>query len=294
MATKIRVGQINFNTDVDVSNHKITNLANPTTGSDAANKYYVDMLVQGIKVKEVVKVATTGNITLSGLQTIDGVSLSSGDRVLVWQQTDQTENGIYVASGSSWNRAEDANVGSELENAACWAVAGDTYAGIGFYCQSKNIEIGTTNIVFVQFQSVGSLVAGDGISIVANTISVKPVTNGGIDVSSSGVSVKTKTGGGILIDSDGLYVDMDTVKGTLYPAPTKFYVGDGSTATFNLDYEPHQFSTGTHAVVVSLNGLVLEEGSGKDYTVNKTAKTITFQPSAPSVNDIIIINYFKA
>jgi len=73
----------------------------PTNASDIANKQYVDQIAAGLSVKAPVIVATTANITLSGLQSIDGVTVAASDRVLVKNQTAPAENGIYVASASA-------------------------------------------------------------------------------------------------------------------------------------------------------------------------------------------------
>jgi len=81
----------------------------PTQDAHAATKAYVDNVTAGINFHQPVRVATTGNITLSGTQTIDGVSVVAGDRVLVKDQTDQKTNGIYVVASGSWTRATDAD-----------------------------------------------------------------------------------------------------------------------------------------------------------------------------------------
>jgi hypothetical protein len=94
--------------DFSMNAFKITNLADPTNDQDAATKYYVDTVAQGLDVKASVLVATTANITLSGAQTIDGVSVVAGDRVLVKDQTTQADNGIYVAATGAWARSADA------------------------------------------------------------------------------------------------------------------------------------------------------------------------------------------
>jgi hypothetical protein len=87
----------------------ITGLASPTNDSDAATKGYVDALAQGIDAKASVVVATTANITLSGTQTIDGVAVSVGDRVLVKDQSTASQNGIYLCASSTWTRTTDAD-----------------------------------------------------------------------------------------------------------------------------------------------------------------------------------------
>ena len=81
---------------VGLNSQKITGLADCTADSDAANKGYVDGVAQGLDIKDSVKVATTANITLSGTQSVDGVSLSADDRVLVKDQSTATQNGITL------------------------------------------------------------------------------------------------------------------------------------------------------------------------------------------------------
>lgn len=87
----------------------ITGVPNPVNDSDVANKAWVLSVATGFNLKNPVKCATTANITLSGTQTIDGVSVIAGDRVLVKDQTDAEDNGIYVVSASAWSRSTDAN-----------------------------------------------------------------------------------------------------------------------------------------------------------------------------------------
>ena len=79
---------------------------------NAANRE--SSLLQGSDFKGSVKVATTQNISLNGLLTIDGVELSQGDRVLVKDQTSRSENGIYIASSGSWSRSSDCNTDSKV------------------------------------------------------------------------------------------------------------------------------------------------------------------------------------
>lgn len=94
-------------------------------------------------------VATTGNITLSGEQTIDGV-LTSGSRVLVKNQTTQSQNGIYVSAAGAWSRSTDADAGSELEGAAVGVTQGTTQQNTVWLQTSDSINLGTTAIVWQQ------------------------------------------------------------------------------------------------------------------------------------------------
>lgn len=109
-------------------------------------------------LKPYVRVATTANITLSGLQTIDGVSLSAGDRVLVKDQTTGSQNGIWVASSSSWTRAKDADQNAELPpGAVIFASEGATNGNKLWVITNDSVVIGTTALAFI---GIGASVGG--------------------------------------------------------------------------------------------------------------------------------------
>ncbi|SVC15817.1 uncharacterized protein METZ01_LOCUS268671, partial [marine metagenome] len=90
-----------------------------TLVSALAAKTYIDNTRSGLEVKDSVVVATTANITLSGTQTIDGIAVTAGQRVLVKDQTTASQNGIYVVSASAWSRSTDADTADEL-NSGCF------------------------------------------------------------------------------------------------------------------------------------------------------------------------------
>lgn len=106
------------------------------------------------------RAATTAAITLSGLQTIDGVALLAGDRVLVKNQTDTTLNGIYAAASGNWVRTTDAQSNTQFfQGMAVMIATGNTWAGAIFQCTCTDdpVAIGTSHITFGQaltFQSV--------------------------------------------------------------------------------------------------------------------------------------------
>ena len=123
-------------------------------------------LIDGGDYKASVRVATTANITLSGEQTIDGVAVVAGDRVLVKDQTAGAENGIYVAATGAWARAEDANGAGDLTSGVLVPVETGTSNAdtIWMLTTDGTITIGTTAITFI------STVAGDASTTVKGKV----------------------------------------------------------------------------------------------------------------------------
>ncbi|TPM14012.1 hypothetical protein [Mesorhizobium sp. B2-3-6] len=111
-----------------------------------------DGLSSSTAIKGPVKVATTGNITLSGQQTIDGVAVVTGDRVLVKDQTAASENGIWIADTGPWRRSKDFNKTRDVVTGTQILItSGDLYASSGWYLSTSDpISIGSTNLVFTQ------------------------------------------------------------------------------------------------------------------------------------------------
>ena len=113
------------------------------------NQERIEGTPSGVAFKQPCRVATTANITLSGLQTIDGVALADGDRVLVKSQTTQSENGIYVVHSTAWARATDFDGNRDVVRGTQVRVHGGSAAS-GWYevTASDPIVIGTTSITF--------------------------------------------------------------------------------------------------------------------------------------------------
>lgn len=166
---------------VSFNNQKITSLADPVDPQDATNKRYVDSAVQGIDWKPSVRAASTANISaLFGLMTVDGVPLADGNRILVKNQDDAEDNGIYnVVDSNPWVRSSDADTNAEVTASfAVFVEEGTTNKDSGWVLTTDGpITVGTTELVFVQFTGLGQIEAGAGITQTGNRIDVVGTTD---------------------------------------------------------------------------------------------------------------------
>ena len=164
------------------------------------SKEYVDAIKQNLDIKDSVHLASTSNVSLtggaSGLEagdSIDGVALVAGDRVLLKNQTDASENGIYVAvsSGGTPARSTDANSNDKV-NAGMFVFVeeGTVNADNGFVLTTNGaITLDNTSLTYTQFSGAGQIVAGDALSKSANTLNVND-DNVTIEVSSDALRIK--------------------------------------------------------------------------------------------------------
>lgn len=158
---------------LDANGNKISNLLDGTSPQDAVTKAQLDAQAQGFKWKEPVRAATTANITLSGAQTIDGVSVVAGDRVLVKDQSAGSGNGIYVAAAGSWTRATDFDAAAEVLGATVFVSEGTTNGNAQYKMTTDApITLGTTALVWVQVGGGTSYTAGTGVNITGGVIAI--------------------------------------------------------------------------------------------------------------------------
>jgi hypothetical protein len=145
----------------------------PVNANSLITKNYVDNLVTGLTWKKEVKAGTVSNITLSDIQTIDGIALVAGDRVLVKNQTTQSQNGVYIVASGSWTRATDADTTDEIEGATVMVRLGTVNNNTQWTNTNSNEPvIDTDTITFGQIAGAGTYTNGTGINLTANVFSV--------------------------------------------------------------------------------------------------------------------------
>ena len=179
LAAKLALAGGTMTGAIAMGTNKITGLGTPTDGTDAATKNYVDSAAQGIDWKASVRAATTAAVTLaSDLEngdTLDGVVLATGNRVLVKDQSTGSENGIYVvASSGAPTRSTDCDIAAELtSNFAVFVEEGTLNADQGYVLTNDGaITVGTTALTFTQFTGLGQIVAGTGLDKTGNTLDI--------------------------------------------------------------------------------------------------------------------------
>jgi hypothetical protein len=184
-----------FGNDINMTNTKITNLANPVGPQDAANKAYVDLVKQGLFVKDSVKVATvlSGDL-LTEFATgsvIDGYTLQSGDRILIKDQTDKSENGLYTVQSGSPQRTVDLQENTNASGIFVYAQVGTTNGSLGWICNSDPDSdiVGTDDLNFTQFTGLGQIDAGTGLSKNFNQINVN-VDDASLEIFTDSLRIK--------------------------------------------------------------------------------------------------------
>jgi hypothetical protein len=197
--------------DYSMGSYKLTNLAEPTNAQDAATKYYVDSVAQGLDVKGSVRAATSAAVTLAtGLEngdTLDGVTLATGDRILVKNQATGSENGIYTVNASGApTRALDANSSADITAGMFTFVEQGTVNGDTGWVLTTNqpITLDTTALVFTQFSGTGTYSASNGVLLTGTNFTFAPSTTGGLTTGSGGGAVLLPSTSGLKTDSAGL------------------------------------------------------------------------------------------
>jgi hypothetical protein len=248
---------------LDLTNNSITNVASPSASTDAANKAYVDTVAAGLAIKAPCRVASTANLTITAPgSTIDGVTMASGDRVLLKNQSTASQNGIYA-----WNGAATSMTRSTDTLAAGVAVQvneGTVNADKAFVITTDGaITVGTTAITWSSWTPSAPYTAGNGIDITGYAVSGK---------------IKA-SGSGLTLDSNGFYIDRSVV-------PNKYAasIGDGSSTSIAVTHGLNTSDVEVQVREVSSNARVMV-----DFVVTSTTVvTLTFN-TAPTTNQYRVV-----
>jgi len=292
---------------LDANNNKITNLATPTSSGDAANKAYVDAVSEGLHIHAAVVAATSGNIDLStdleNGDVVDGVTLVTGDRVLVKSQSAPAQNGIYVvqATGAAV-RATDFDAPAEVDGGDFVFVTGGTlYDNTGWVQTSTGVAvIGTDPINFTQFSGAGTYLAGDGLTLTGNTFSVDVTPSSGsasLEIANSALGVKVNTNDGLEVTASGLGINngtgltftagalvFDTANG-YGTRKLAFNLGDGTNTSYVVN---HALATRDTAVHVYENASPYAQVEADVEHTDSNNLTIKFA-TAPTSNQYRVV-----
>jgi hypothetical protein len=243
--------------NLNAATYKITNLGAPTDGTDAATKAYVDAVSEGLHIHEAAKVYVGTNIdiatALEAGDSVDGVTLSAGMRVLVNGQTAQSENGIYVVQTSgAATRALDFDSPLEVKSGDfIFVSSGTVYANTGWVQTLPTVTIGSSPISFTQFSGAGTYTAGAGLTLNGTVFSVDVTpTSGSASLTNTGgaVEVKTNTSDGLEVTANGLGINngtgltfssgaltFDTANG-YGVRKLAFSIGDGTETSYTVNH----------------------------------------------------------
>jgi hypothetical protein len=155
----------------------------PASSNDIANKQYVDFYAAGLSWKQPVLTATSANITLSGLQTVNGVTVVAGDRVLVKDQSTASQNGIYIASATAWTYAVGADDWAEYVGAIVFVSSGSLNGTAWYSTAQPGGTLGTTALNWSNFSVASSFTAGTGLTLTGTVFSI---TNTGVSANTYG------------------------------------------------------------------------------------------------------------
>ena len=179
--------------------------ATPTDDTHVTTKGYVDSVAAGLDVKDSVRVASTADVnTSTPPAAIDGVTLSAGDRILLKDQSTDTQNGIYTYDASGLTRATDMDAAGEFVGAFFFVEEGTVNSDQGFVMTTDGpITVGVSSIAFTKFTGTGQITAGAALSKSGNTLLVN-VDNSFIEVNGSDeLTIKGTNTTGQVLQSDG-------------------------------------------------------------------------------------------
>ena len=256
--------------DIPAGGFTFTGLRAPTAAGQAAEYTWtlgqIAAAIEGRNTKDAVRMASTGNLTLSGLQTVDGIAGAANDRVLVKNQTTAAQNGIYLMQSGAWTRAPDQNAAGEYRTGDyVFVQSGATQAASNWAVTTTGtITIGTTPVTWSQVGAGASYTQGNGLTLTGNVFAVG-------------------AGTGILVSPGVTAIDTAVVgrkfRGTI--------TGDGSTTAFVVAHNLNNEDAAIHIVDRAGGDQVMAVTSGR--TPNALTANITPVAAAGKVYGFTVL-----
>lgn len=279
---------------IQMNGQKVLGMADGSADSDAATWGQVQALVRGLQWKEAVRAATTANVTLSGTQTIDGVALSAGERVLVKNQSTGAENGIYVVAAGAWSRSSDMPAAADARGFAVSVQAGTTNDDRVYVQSADPAIVGTDALTWTQLGGAGATYTADGQGIEESggTFSLE-LDGTTLAKGASGLRVGSGAAGAGLTESSGVLavgagtgvtVNANDVAVDTSVVARKFSNG-GTHSSGTTVVLTHSLGHLDYVVSAKLVSDGTDITSGVDITCTTTAVTLTFA-SSQSANTI--------
>ena len=312
-------GSVVMASALNMGNFGINNLSTPVNAADAATKAYVDALANGLTFHKSCKVvATTNQASLSGLITVDGITLSAGDRVLLTAQTTASQNGPLIAAASTWTRPTDWSSSATLGEGAYFLIDADgtSYKNTKWICTNVGtFVVDAAATTWVQDQSGTAYSNGVGLSLSGTVFSAKintatglafdgssniqlvPDPNGLLTVSGAGVRIGSSTtsaqiivsnasnnpawvtpSGDVSISSSGA-LSVNNASGSGFLKYTNLVSNESPSGLINGSNTAFTLANANaYGLALYMNGQLLEPGSGNDYTISGNAITMLFAP----------------
>ena len=316
---------------LNMASFNINNLATPVNAGDAATKAYVDALANGLTFHQACRVVSTSNLpTLSGLLTVDAVTLVTGNRVLLTAQTTGSQNGPWVVSSGAWTRPADWTSAATLSEGAYFLIDPDgaSYKNTKWICTNTgSFIVDSAATTWSQDQSGSSYSNGNGIALSGTVFSAKintgtglgfdgsaniqivPDPSGLLSVSASGIRIGGATAGGQMIVanasnnpawvtpsgdvsvSNAGAMTVNNTSGAGFIKYGNLVANETPSGTINGSNTAFTLANANaYQLELFLNGQLLEPGSGNDYTISGNAVTMLF---APLSGDKLRAYYFK-
>ena len=304
-------GSVTFTADQSLGGFKITNLGDAVSSQDAVNLRTAQALINGIAIKNSRGVSTS-NQALTGLPTVDGITYTAGQYILLTAQSTASQNGLWAVAAGSWTRPTEWAAASTQQSTLFFVQEGTTYHDTKWIAITDSITVDTTSVTVSQDLSGIVYTNGNGLSLVGSTFAVKngngiafdgsqnitvtPDSNGLLTVGAGGVRITAAASPAQVIVSNGSNnpawvtpsgdvsvtaagaMNINVTSGSGFLNYSKIVANE--TPTGSLPGTSFSVAAAPYGLQLFLNGQLLESGAGNDYTISGTAITTLFTVSS--------------